>query len=411
MVYSGWLELDEQEIINNVRAATHAANLGLPLADCTGCVNLPPALGHGPYYLPDTARNEAPWFDPAAPESARFAGVVGMEIAGLDKAVGSRSIDQTMPAGGVFGPYFETHRQIPVRVLLAAVGDDALSYGLSWLASAVRGELPPGCLGGTACVFASCPDSGNGDTQIRQLFGVDLIDAPAVTARYATSACGGRACYAEVEFTLAAAVPWIYYPPITVATAVPSSVVTVAESIETCVELNAGFPTNSLCPPPLIDVPPLIEDNPCWPLTDWEANRAVVSVPAGLHPGWFDVVPIVRITGSWGPRMSVRWYMNPLEEACSTVATGCPCSSMNLTHNGFESVITLDGRTSAATIFESSFAGTNEFPFLYGYRGQPFEWPIFECSRAMCVEILTSTATLGPAPTFDLSLAARVDAL
>lgn len=413
MVYTGWLELDGVEIINNQRAVTHAANLGIPLTDCADCPNLSVAAGNiGGYHLPDTAGNEAPWWDAAAPESARFAGVVGLEIGGLDKGVGSRSIEPTMPAGGVFGPFFERHRQIPVRVLLAADGDDALAYGFAWFASAVRGEIPPGCTGGTACVFAVCP-TGDGSEQLRQLFGVDLIEPPEVTQRSRTSACGGTAVYMEVEFTLASALPWIYYAPITIASVVPGTPMTVAESVDPCTVPNQGFPTNSFCPPPLVDVPPLVEANPCWPLTDWPAWRSIVTIPGGLWPGWFDAVPVVTITGNWGPRMSLRWFTNPLEEACSTIAVDdrCPCHAMNIAHNGFESIITLDGRNQSATVFESSFAGTNELPFLYDHRGSPYAWPVFECATPLCVEIVTSTVTLGTPARFDIAMAARVDGL
>lgn len=162
MAYDGFLRFGGNEIVNSERARSRALS-----ADCPpgwfikgGCDSLMGAVGDTSYEY--SAPAATPWFDPQAPDvSNRFLGVYGLGMAGLQDSTGSAPVTEGVADGGVIGRTRKGVREVRVTATLAALGKDALEYGLSWLAAA----LEPGACGqhGDACgttdvdFFVDCP--------------------------------------------------------------------------------------------------------------------------------------------------------------------------------------------------------------------------------------------------------------
>ncbi|MFI6326563.1 hypothetical protein ACIBG8_54205, partial [Nonomuraea sp. NPDC050556] len=227
------------EIINNQRAQVYAGNGGISMK-CTGGCNLPVALDDPPYTYPaDVPPAGADWYDPAVPESARFYGIAGLEVIGLSKSPGKRDPVGLVRGGAAIGPYILEEREMTWKVLLLGADDCALSYGLAWLTSALKGSacLPSMCQGGELCVLTCCPhctDEACGERHVRRVFDVGLMDGPSVTKQ---TRFGGGVMW-EAEFVMVAGKPWIYRPAL--ASTSTASVTRVQENMRLLTAASTG---------------------------------------------------------------------------------------------------------------------------------------------------------------------------
>lgn len=152
-MYTGYLRLGETEIANTDRLHGYLSTADCVLAEFhqTPCGTVQDALNHSPYEASNIS--EAPWYDPVNPEvSSRFYGVAAYDITGIHDSTRSISVTQAVRDGGILGdPRHET-KEVKVKAILYAKGQDALDYGLNWLAAA----LEPGACGqhGSSCGFA-----------------------------------------------------------------------------------------------------------------------------------------------------------------------------------------------------------------------------------------------------------------
>lgn len=153
MAYLGWMTLGGTEIISNSRVAAYNRGVGV---HCT-CPHLPEALGDEPYRTPDG--DPAPWYDQNVPESGNFWGVLGLEIHGASQSTLSTSFADRINDGAVAGAARRAPRELEFKVMLMAGTESGLSYGISWLSSALRGAAcAPGCTGDSLCLLAGCPE-------------------------------------------------------------------------------------------------------------------------------------------------------------------------------------------------------------------------------------------------------------
>jgi hypothetical protein len=212
--------LGGQELANSERYASCALELGLPVPrDGVRCPDLAVTLADGPYTVAG-----APWHDPVAPESAGFAGVFVQSVTGLDSSTSTRPVTDLAGSGSVPGQERNGARTMLVTAFLAGASDLALNYGLAWLDAVLHDDCDPSCAGATLCMMASCPDCP-GDPDVcwqasaRTLHDVVCVDGPKVTALHDLAGCAPGALGATVEFTMVAAVPWVYRFPKVVAEA------------------------------------------------------------------------------------------------------------------------------------------------------------------------------------------------
>lgn len=222
MALLDYFTLGGVELANAVRlnAYLQADSVGSPLTQASVCVCptlTAESLGDEPYV--DPATDDAPWYDPAVPESEDFAGFLVLSMEGLDEYPVARSVTNAITGGGVLGPARVLPRTIVVTGILLGATCCGVEYGLHWLQEALQGCAGQACDGDCMELYACCPDEEMTpecftETHRRTLRRVALIDGPRVTERVGNGCtageCSSGADILTVEFTLVAATPWLW---------------------------------------------------------------------------------------------------------------------------------------------------------------------------------------------------------
>jgi hypothetical protein len=454
VVYTGWASFAGTELINNSRTAIYSRGINLTCY----LPELAASLGDDPYVSP--ADDDAPWSDQYRSESNQFYGLVGKEFLGADTASNAVQWTELLGDGGVPGAHRRSSREVEVKALAVAGSDAGMSYGLAWLASALRGSAcTTGCYGDSFCVYAApptrplltddseCPTIGvpdpdwdpieggsapGGNALQRSLFNVAVIEGLEVTGK---TRLGGGLVY-EVRWTVKAGLPYWYSEPTLIArdTGQPGGDIyrDVLANYDPW-SWQAGCPTATGCldldpycdngpaAPELAPTPP----DPCFPSNPannpvgqpnrhrFNARRAVIPIPGGSGPGWLEKVPTITVyTGQRDlHRLILRWYDNPKQLACGPSLDPCyACAEVNVPWLPKSVEFTLDGRTRRASVDCPGPGGLTE-PRVYGPSGGAFEWPVFECSAPMCLEVLVDNDRAALDLTIDVQMSYREDAI
>ena len=430
MAWPGFLMVGGNEVINNTRTAVYARALGITNIQCGQCPDLNRILDEPPYTSPDG--DDAPWWDPAVPASKEFAGLLGLEVIGLDNPVNVREAIPLAASGAAISPVRRRPREIQYRALLLASSDCGLSYGRAWLAAAVRGSacgLP--CVGDDLCFLACCPacepaegEDTCGDAQWRTVYNTGILSGP--TPSKTTKVAGGW--LQEVEFTFVGGNPFIYHQPVVVAEGpqpeqrVPGG----SEGVPIdCVESTDCVRTSMPnCPPMPLPVLPLVPRDPCFPTGPFLAYRAVINLNAVATPAWLETVPYMRITAGAEPlrRLTIRWYSNPFGLDCTEALSNADpalrglgpcdaCGEINVPVVPANSVLTLDGRIERAWVDCPGGPGlATAEPYIYGRGGTLFQWPVFGCRQALCLEIIADDTSVTDSVRWQIFTVPREDA-
>jgi len=438
MSFHGYLSLGGNELLNSARVAAYAQALGITAISCQSCELLPRVLGDAPYTSPD--QDDAPWWDPSVVASKDFAGVLGVEIVGLDNPVNNREVVTLAGDGAAMSPVRRKPREILVRGYLFARTDCGLSYARSWLAAAVRGGscgLP--CVGDDLCYLACCPtdcpepgvdeDDTCGDAEWRTLYNVGVTDGPVPKSLARVS--GGF--MQEIEFTLTAGNPFIYHVPKLVTTGpnaeqqIPGTLPD--EPVDCFEDISCIATALTDCPPLPKPIIPLVPPDPCYWSGDFTNYRAVVSVPRDITPLWMESVPYLRFRAGSEKleRVTLRWYANPQDVDCKAALQDpdpalrplgpCDaCAEVNIPIIPAGSTLTFDGRLQRAWVDCPGGPGVDTAePPIYGRGGNAFTWPVFGCGQSLCLEIIMRRRTgSGPTPpppdaTWEIYTVARED--
>lgn len=421
---NNWLTLGGIEIINTARVQAYAVSAPEGDDGCGGATSLGcacPGLaraveGEGFDRYTDPVTDEAGWYDVTVPHSADFLGVLGLEEEGLGSGTLSRTPTTLAAGGSNIGVSRFDHREFTYKVILVARSEAGMSYGLSWLNSALRGPAGDGgCWGTEACVFAWCPrDEEEGDAAHRVLYDVGLLDPPTIQERF--RAASGL-WFVEVDFTLIAGNPHLF--------GLPYVSLGPGDGVRDIVRVPAGGPTSECeeyqpclrdaeCPPPPLPPPPPQPVDPCWPLSPFRAQRVMFNVPPGGVNSWADTVPVVRVdTGSMAMRrLSVRFYSNPTGADCSRFTDRCSaCGEVNIAFLPPNTQMVVDGRVQRATMDCSGGRGLAlSRPTLFGPGGGLFSWPEIECASGLCIEVLWQDSGSSPSAQVSIDMVARMEA-
>lgn len=183
----------------------------------------------------------APWYDPAIPQSAEFAGLWVTNITGFGSTWKRELNERASQDGGLFGRGRRESRTIEVEGLLVAATCCAAAYGLRWLASTLRA---PSCTSDQSCegntfTVLDCCSAGTFRERWRQLRSVAVLEGPTLeTDSEATCGCG-CAPVQFVRFTLGAANPSLWLDP---------------EIVIDGQTMISGPVVCELCPPECVDV-------------------------------------------------------------------------------------------------------------------------------------------------------------
>jgi hypothetical protein len=426
-MYTGYLALSGRDLVNNERASQYASTLGITNVTCGSCPGLANAAWDRPYTSPD--QDDAPWWDPVVPDSKDFAGFIGLEVTGISRTSATRDIVALASDGASLHPLRRAHREIQVKALALARTDAALAYGLSWLASALRGNVcNSGCSGDILCFFTSCPPCSTdpsgvcADPYLRSIYNVGLLtmDEPTDVKSFS----GGW--MATVTYTLAAGNPYIYQDPTLIAIG-PTSGTVIPDydpdiSITDCQEdidcLVTGRPPVSTewpaCPPPPAPILPPLPVDACFPVGTFTARRMIYSLASDQVPVWAEKVPyvVIKTGGRSMERIILRWYGNPTGLDCAQTLDPCAaCAEVNIAFIPSGATLVIDGRLERAFLDCAGGPGRDTAePPLYGPGGSPFVWPVFTCSDSMCLEVVAKDASIADDADIEVSYIVREDA-
>jgi hypothetical protein len=211
------------EILNAERTYQYVRRMlpGLTIEDVYEARDLPALLGHGAYRTP--ALDDAPWVEGEEPASAGFLGLYPLSISGADDSTFSSPVTELNVVGGMPGVGRYGGREIRVRALMIAEGDESLEVGMSWLRNVLsdascRGAAY-GCVGEALTMLVAAPetceealvdpwDFSQGPHEciaplMRQFYRTVALQGVRTVREYAPR-CGA---IREVEFILYAGVP------------------------------------------------------------------------------------------------------------------------------------------------------------------------------------------------------------
>lgn len=425
-MYEGWISLGGLEIANNERYAANAAALCLPTPhDACRYPDLARVLAAAPYDGDTTA---APWYDPAAPESAGYAGLFVTSITGLGASTRTREVTAAPAGPAIPRQAIAAPRVMQVTAWAAADSHRALRYGLAWLSAALGDPCGSGCdPGATMCLLAegpTCPAPAPADdcweTLLRTLHDVATVDGPRISAEYDLT----RGAAAQIEFTLTAAVPHIYRAPASITTGLAFTApaptdgcaVTWVPHTTTCPEPATCAPAAGCLTDPAADpLPapptPARPAGPC--LTRLHTAAAMATAAPTLVPRWLEAVPVVQIsTGDAAMRRTtVRFHSSP-DTTITDPAALDPCSALaevNVTYLPRDVTLVIDGRLEQAYVICPGGARQSADTVLFGEDGAPFTWPAIACGSGLQVAVFTDAGHYSPAARVDVALAARQD--
>lgn len=166
MSWNGYFRYGDTEIINTTRTEAYAEALGMHWVknvspDGRSSDALGALLGET-YSHP--ALDTAPWYDPDSPESGEFAGLIPLDVDGLDDSTRSSDVFEYTTDGGNPGTLRHSTKPVVYSVALIGASECAVEYGFRWLKRALtRRNCTPGTTvscRGEALYFARCMPVG-----------------------------------------------------------------------------------------------------------------------------------------------------------------------------------------------------------------------------------------------------------
>lgn len=286
MALDWYLSLGGVEIANHARLEAYLASVGSPLvaAEVCRCETFTGDLvGDLPYTTPDDLDSPAPWWDPDVPESEEFAGLLVLNVDGLDDFPVKRTVTNAVVGGGSIGPARALPRTITVTGILLGSTCCGVDYGLHWLGEALRGCTGGECDGDCLTLYNCCPPDDMTPEEFnarhrRSLRRVALVDGPNVVSRTGSGCTSGEcstgADVVTVEFVLTAGSPWLWTDPIPVMEVAPPA----DESDECVTWCIHGVPPDTYClevadddcPPGTLSAPVSEGDECAWPVHEEE---------------------------------------------------------------------------------------------------------------------------------------------
>ncbi|MFJ3249052.1 hypothetical protein [Streptomyces sp. NPDC086782] len=414
MAADWYMQYGGVELVNAARLNAYLETVGSPLTDWSGCGCATAdhrVLEDLPYTTPEDSASPAPWYDPDAPESREFAGLMVLDVDGLDDFPVRRSVTGGIAGGGSLGPARALPRTITVTCLVLGSTCCGVEYGRHWLEQVLQGCSGGDCDGDCLVVYSCCPGEELSAAEFnrrhrRTLRRVALVDGPRVTAR-AGDGCGTGQCQTgadilTVEFVLTAAVPWLWTDPTPVLEVVPPMDLDghcVAWCLHPagqcpggcrfagCVDPTAACSDTRCLPdlPPLPGVP--LSTCYCLPLA---VERACYAMDLSSRPTWSSDVPVITVrAGSSDLRnLTVELYeQTEPGMTCDQTADFHRCDPHSFWHVSYVPMggtVMLDGQTGRATVECGGVCESS--PDVYGQDGMPPVYKTLDCaSFCLCL--------------------------
>lgn len=436
---SSYMSFCGNEIVNAARLQAYVNNGLSPYhVKCGGCEGLEdilPCVGTpsqpeppvGGYNLPEL--DMAPWYDPAAPESKNFAGLLVTNV--QVSSPYTRSTTPNIGIGQTLGRLKLSGRTITVHGWLIGKTCCATQYGLRWLTTAL-GEPPcSGDCGGCDLDFLECcPSIGTGEDDclhlsdgsvyvrpnseseyeraedfFRRMYGVGVVSGPdVISCRGNTCGCGCSAL-TEVEFVLASSSPYLNSQGTPIITDLSPEPCDPNEPCNFVWSVGAGECIDEDCAPapdckedpicPLPALPPAPKVPPgtcgCFPQT----ARRVCGTTTPRKEWGSSTVDIEIHAGSEDLRAAVvRVFQNPTQLDCGDETTFPDCNACSTLIVSFVpkgGIFRFSGSRREVTI-ECGGQITNAAQNAFNAEGYPFDWPDITCQPiCVCVDFACET--------------------
>jgi hypothetical protein len=345
-------------------------------------------LVDAPYTTP--AEDNAPWYDPAVPESADVLGVWIESF--VSPSPYNREVKETQFGGRLGRPRLRS-RELLVTGYVYAKSCEASRYAKRWLRAAMSADSCSGCDLPDAVVFTGCNPTTDSAEYARTIRRVGLIELDTEVDPEFPCCLGFK-----FEATLRSELPHVYADPITVYEG-PVVDMTLEPECNIC----------SPCPP--IDPAPAgcgcMEGEPAH-IHDAEALTDCYCAPARVRRLWVPIDPpgriwsdaTVRVTVNVGQslpevndairNLRIVGFQNPLgletpdvngdnpfycQDPCVEVEVSCLPAMAELVVDG-------SSRRSTVTVGPRSLNGNG---YLTSAGGRRFEWPDVGCQGLMLV--------------------------
>lgn len=421
-MHRGWLQLGQTEIANTARTVAYLLrgirNLTLDVVHDDSWPDIHRWLGRPGRYTSPWEDDDCPWFDPMEPASREFAGVWVLGIDGGESTPLDRDVIDAAVSGAAFGTMRTPARELEIEALVLAGTPQGLSYGLSWLSGALRGDP---CTGGDEPRKLLFLDSAPphtplatdeqvqeaGNAAARMLAEVVLTGALEVQERFSPwvrdrerhgvderwahwPARLGEATAAKVSFTLTAGVPWVWSTPVPLVSGLEPAAGRQQTTRFERVGEDGQCPSMCAAPGRMLtdpDAPGLaVMPRPvtpaaalgCMPI---ESRRLEWLLEAGRMPAWMDTLPTVTVhTGARAERaVRIQWV-----EGRPGTDRDISCGTVGEAMIGYvppHSTLTLDAVTGRATVVTAGGERMDASPVVTGRAGGPWRPPVLRCGR------------------------------
>jgi hypothetical protein len=185
-MFNGYAQYGGTEIVNvaRTRAYIEKNDATFPFNSCEKSDGLREALGDDVYESP--IQDDAPWYDPQNPASARFYGLYPLSMEGFEDDTRTATVNENIGDGAFVSGVRRGSRSLRIHGVLLGSDDDAVSAGLAWLKGAVSssGCDDGDCGGASMCWYnarpniVDCFDPSAGTASGSQTTGVTNATAP-----------------------------------------------------------------------------------------------------------------------------------------------------------------------------------------------------------------------------------------
>lgn len=391
-MFNGYMQVNGIEVINSTRTKAYV-DLFMPQigVKCTHAL-LRTALGHAAYVSPTA--DAAPWYNSNVAATAKFYGLVPVKVQGLDDSTSAINTTELVSDGGVHVSPRHKVREIRVVAIAMALDDEGLDAGLVWLRDVLANDGcrdGVGCFGRTVKMFAAKPDStGEATSMTRWFYNVEVEDGPRVTKELPSKA----GAMVQVEFILAAGIPWQFTTEATVATLAMNGASNFTdpggEDCSVATEAYTNFISDpfytAITPPPQ---PPNILPPNILTITSWRRLTATIPAATAIRAG--RPVPVLTIVAASTATQYIRLRFYRSDAGVD----GCDyVGEFFISYLPGGSTMTIDGRTKQINVTLSNGAVVPGGHLLYGSAGRPFQWPNMACDYTY-----TMTADMFPGQT------------
>jgi len=373
------------DFANNERTLAYynwACAEGMFPPNCTPRINLCVCDADAPNipYV-DPVTDEVCWYDPAAPESSEFLGVIVLNRP-VKNSTFSRDVSDNFIEGSILNRAMIKGRSFVYDVLLLATSCEGMAYGKEWLrrlledapCSSSTSQCDP-CFGKRMSIRTTCPTGAATDDGLHEWFGVGLVDGLADSDDQANT---GKCCCVlqQMTFTMQSESPYSHATlPVGVCNLPvdPDDYTRCYDWLVDCIDCSCEVVECDRCKyDPVCSCFPFIIPEPELPRNECEDCIPLAKIYecccSDDLPGVYDTTFKIDIYSGIdinneefldrGLRDFVlKIYQNPKGLPCITDdesyemwCNEVPCTEININYIPYDSTLTIDGRTEKVTL-------------------------------------------------------------